>query len=99
MWLYALQVVSLKPKFVPKGRPALYIRNNKLITQGKQLETCFCIEYIVVAFKTAIYDIRVFLFRTLLHLEHTVRNIFILSSRPDLTSGLHVFKENLKVYI
>ena len=59
------------------------IRNNKLIMQGKQLETSAKLRgfvsnyYIVAAFKTTIYEIRVFCFSYFVAFR-TLRNKFIL---------------------
>jgi len=63
-----------------------------LFAQGEQLETSakFCIENIIATFKTAIYDIQVFVSHILPPLEHSAACSFCF---VGALGGLHVFKE------
>ena len=70
---------AAKPKFVAQSRPTLYysqrVYRERWKTRNISWVESFCIEYIVAAFKAAIYEISVFVSRISLALEQP--NIFI----------------------
>ena len=89
--LWVWQTSSKALKICSSKNPLSTIRNNKLITQGKQLETSATFE--LKQWYTGLVS------RISLPLEHSAAIHFVLWCTLALRSGLHVFKENLKVYI